>query len=153
MRRLKFFLAAWIASSLTHRHTQHRVYVCTHSPKSLCVKLAQELVLTSLKLCLTVPRVFLQALLLVDDDVLYVLHGQVVAERVEQDVLQLLQGDSLHVKLQEEGDERKRFFKKRQLYLHANCGHLCRMNELNQHQLFTHSRTITHQVFAANSLK
>ena len=71
----------------------------------LCVKLAQGHSLTSLKLCLTVPRVFLQALLLVDDDVLNVLHGQVIAEGVEQDVFQLLQGDPLHVELQEDRGE------------------------------------------------
>lgn len=58
--------------------------------------------LTSFELCLTVPRVLLQALLLIDDDVLDVLHRQVVTEGVEQNVFQLLQGDSLHVELQEE---------------------------------------------------
>lgn len=57
--------------------------------------------LTSLKLCLTVPGVLLQALFLIDDDVLDVLHGEVVAEGVEQDVFQLLQRDPLHVKLQQ----------------------------------------------------
>lgn len=81
--------------------------------KCLCVKLAEGL--TSLKLCLTVPRVFLQALLFVDDNVLDVLHGQVVAEGVEQDVFQLLQGDPLHVKLQQEKDEmRGGYLKKKQ---------------------------------------
>ncbi|PWA24291.1 hypothetical protein CCH79_00020255 [Gambusia affinis] len=69
-------------------------------PKCLRVKLAQGLSLTSLKLRLTVPGVFLQAFFLVDDDVLNVLHGQVIAESVEEDVFQLLQGDLLHVKLQ-----------------------------------------------------
>lgn len=59
--------------------------------------------LTSFKLHLTVPRVLLQALLLVDDDVLDVLHGQVVSEGVEENVLQLLQGDLLHVELQRGG--------------------------------------------------
>lgn len=83
--------------STTHRHT----HTC------LCVKLAQALSLTSLELCLTVPRVFLQALFLVDDDVLNVLHGEVLAEGVEQDVFQLLQGDPLHVELQGERDEIK----------------------------------------------
>lgn len=58
--------------------------------------------LTSFELCLTVPGVLLQALLLIDDDVLDVLHRQVVTEGVEQNVFQLLQGDSLHVELQEE---------------------------------------------------
>lgn len=57
--------------------------------------------LTSLKLCLTIPRVFLQTLFLIDDDVLNVLHCQVITEGVEKDVFQLLQGDPLHVKLQE----------------------------------------------------
>lgn len=95
-----------------YTHTHHIMYVYhTHTdlPKCLCVKLAQRLSLTSLKLCLTVPRVFLQALFLVDDDVLNVLHGQVVTEGVEQDVFQLLQGDPLHVKLQEERDKRRTF--------------------------------------------
>lgn len=73
------------------------------------MKLAQGLSLTSFKLCLTVPRVFLQAFFLVDDDVLYVLHGQVVAEGIEQDVFQLLQGDPLHVELQEERETWGRF--------------------------------------------
>lgn len=66
------------------------------------MKLARGLELTSLKLRLTVPGVFLQALFLVDDDVLNVLHSQVVTEGVEQDVFQLLQGDPLHVELQED---------------------------------------------------
>lgn len=56
--------------------------------------------LTSLKLCLTVPRVFVQALLLIDDDVLYVLHRQVVPEGMKKDVFQFLQRNPLHVKLQ-----------------------------------------------------
>lgn len=66
--------------------------------------------LTSLKFRLTVPGVLLQALLLVGDDVLDVLHGQVVTEGVEQDVFQLLQGDPLHVELQEKTDEEGYFF-------------------------------------------
>lgn len=65
--------------------------------------------LTSFELCLTVPGVLLQALLLIDDDVLDVLHRQVVTEGVEQNVFQLLQGDSLHVELQE--DTRNGFIK------------------------------------------
>lgn len=65
----------------------------------VCAVLAWGLWLTSLKLRLTVPRVLLQALFLIDDDVLDVLHGEVVAEGVEQDVFQLLQGDPLHVEL------------------------------------------------------
>lgn len=56
--------------------------------------------LTSLKLCLTVPRVLVQALLLIDDDVLDVLHRQVVPESMKKDVFQLLQCYPLHVKLQ-----------------------------------------------------
>lgn len=76
------------------------------------MKLAQGLSLTSLKLCLTVPGVFLQALFLIDDDVLNVLHGQVIAEGVEQDVFQLLQGDPLHVELQEDRDKRGIFSKR-----------------------------------------
>lgn len=141
MRRLKFFLTARITSSHTHSVECTSAHACTHLPKCLCVKLSRELALTSLKLCLTVPRVFLQALFLVDDDVLDVLHGQVVAERVEQDVFQLLQGDSLHVKLQEEGDERKRFFRKRGHFpfTKINCVHFCSIpgrmeKELNLYQ-------------------
>lgn len=80
--------------------------------KCLCVKLAQGLSLTSLKLCLTIPGVFLQALFLIDDDVLNVLHGQVIAEGVEQDVFQLLQGDPLHVELQKDRDKRGIFSKR-----------------------------------------
>lgn len=60
---------------------------------------ARESQLTSFELCLTVPGVLLQALLLVDDDVLDVLHRQVVAKGVKQNVFQLLQGDPLHVEL------------------------------------------------------
>lgn len=93
---IKFFLTARTTFSLS-THPPHLLL------SALCVKLAEGL--TSLKLCLTVPRVFLQALLFVDDNVLDVLHGQVVAEGVEQDVFQLLQGDPLHVKLQQEKDE------------------------------------------------
>lgn len=66
-----------------------------------CVTSARGFWLTSLKLRLTVPRVLLQALFLIDDDVLDVLHGEVVAEGIEQDVFQLLQGDPLHVELPE----------------------------------------------------
>lgn len=53
------------------------------------------------KLRLAVARVLVQALLLVDDDVLNVLHGEVVTEGMVQDVLQLLQRYPLHVKLWE----------------------------------------------------
>lgn len=56
--------------------------------------------LTSLKLCLTVPRVLVQALFLIDDDVLNVLHCQVVPEGMKKNVFQLLQCYPLHVKLQ-----------------------------------------------------
>lgn len=56
--------------------------------------------LTSLKLCLTVSRVLVQALLLIDDDVLDVLHRQVVPEGMKKDVFQLFQCYPLHVKLQ-----------------------------------------------------
>ena len=76
--------------------------------------------LTSLKLCLTVARVFLQALFLVDDDVLDVLHGQMVAEGVEQDVFQLLQGDLLHVELQ--GRDERRGLKNGQTILFSHLG-------------------------------
>lgn len=76
----------------------------SHAPLS-----AHESLLTSFELCLTVPGVLLQALLLIDDDVFDVLHCQVVAKGIEQNVFQLLQGDSLHVELQEGRDER-RFF-------------------------------------------
>lgn len=69
---------------------------------------ARESQLTSFELCLTVSRVLLQALLLVDNDVLDVLHRQVVTKGVKQNVFQLLQGDSLHVELQ--GDRGKRRF-------------------------------------------
>lgn len=62
--------------------------------------------LTSFELRLTVPRVLLQALLLVDDDVLDVFHRQVVAKGVKENVFQLLQGDSLHVELRGDTDER-----------------------------------------------
>lgn len=54
---------------------------------------------TSLKLGLAVLRRLLQALLLVDDDVLNVLHRQVVPEGVVEDVFQLLQRHPLHVEL------------------------------------------------------
>lgn len=82
--------------------------------------LAQGLWLTSLKLCLTVPGVFLQALFLIDDDVLNVLHGKVVTEGVEQDVFQLLQGDPLHVELQEDREEDIRFLKRNNVLLTLN---------------------------------
>lgn len=97
----------YFLSHYTHTHTLQSVclqHTHTHLHKCLCVTLARALSLTSFKLCLTVPRVFLQALFLIDDDVLNVLHGQVVAEGIEQDVFQFLQGDPLHVELQEEGD-------------------------------------------------
>lgn len=55
--------------------------------------------LTSLVLR-AVPWIFVEALLLRDDDVLYVLHRQVVAEGVKQHLLQLIQRQLLHVKLQ-----------------------------------------------------
>lgn len=84
----KSFLTAGIAAFLS-----------THKPLHVCSWRARE-ALTSLKLCLAVSWIFLQAFFLVDDDVLDVLHGQVVAEGVEQDVFQLLQGDPLHVELQ-----------------------------------------------------
>lgn len=112
-------------------HSSHGLYVylsLTHafslspslSLKCLCVKLAQGLSLTSFKLCLTVPRVFLQAFFLIDDDVLYVLHGQVVAEGIEQDVFQLLQGDPLHVELQEDR-ETWGWFSNRPFFSHIGC--------------------------------
>lgn len=47
-----------------------------------------------------VPWIFIEALFLRDDDVLNVLHRQVVAEGVEQHLLQLIQRQLLHVKLQ-----------------------------------------------------
>lgn len=59
--------------------------------------------LTSLKLRLTVPRVLVQALLFIDDDVLDVLHRQMVSEGMKQNVLEFLQRYSLHVKLQRRG--------------------------------------------------
>ena len=66
-------------------------------------------VLTSLKLHLAVPRVLVEALLLINDDVLDVLHCEVVPEGVEEDVLQLLQRYPLHVKLRHgEGGREKR---------------------------------------------
>lgn len=91
MRKLKSFLTAGISSSLS-LPTRRPAPVCDTSMclKCLRVKLAQGLSLTSLKLRLTVPGVFLQAFFLVDDDVLNVLHGQVIAESVEEDVFQLL---------------------------------------------------------------
>lgn len=88
-RRTKFFVTAQITFCL-HAHTE---CTCVHVA---CVWNAR---LTSFKLRLTVARVLLEALLLVDDDVLDVLHGQVVTEGVEQDVLELLQRDPLHVEL------------------------------------------------------
>lgn len=98
---LKFYLTLWIIFSLAAQQT---TAVCTCAsvrkwPACARVVLAWGLWLTSLKLRLTVPGVLLQALFLIDDDVLDVLHGEVVAEGVEQDVFQLLQGDPLHVEL------------------------------------------------------
>lgn len=59
-----------------------------------------SLLFTSLKFGLAVSWVLLQALFLCDDDILDVLHGEVVSEGVEQDMFELLQGHLLHVKLQ-----------------------------------------------------
>lgn len=59
----------------------------------------QHSALTSLILR-AVPRCFVEALLLSDDDVLNVLHCQVVPKGVEQHLLQLIQRQLLHVKLQ-----------------------------------------------------
>lgn len=103
----KFFLTSWVTFSFATDQICHILYAL----KCPCVKLARGLELTSLKLRLTVPGVFLQALFLVDDDVLNVLHSQVVTEGVEQDVFQLLQGDPLHVELQEDTDEGRIFLK------------------------------------------
>lgn len=79
-------------------------FTCSNH-RLLCYRLrlagtASESPLTSFELCLTVPGALLQALLLVGDDVLDVLHRQVVTKGVKENVFQLLQGDSLHVKLQ-----------------------------------------------------
>lgn len=125
-----------------YTHTHHRMCVY-HLPKCLCVKLAQGLSLTSLKLCLAVPRVFLQALLLVDDDVLNVLHGQVVAEGVEQDVFQLLQGDPLHVELQEERDERGTFSKKERPFS-FDINKLCVLLQYAWHDTVLTEQVLTH---------
>lgn len=107
--RLNFFLTPCVTFCLAAQQPQTVCLTCTL--KCPCAKLAQVPELTSLKLCLTVPGVFLQALFLVDDDVLNVLHSQMVTEGVEQDVFQLLQGDPLHVELQEDTDEGRIFLK------------------------------------------
>lgn len=69
-----------------------------HDP-SINMKLF-SLLFTSLIFGLAVSWVLLQALFLCDDNILDVLHGEMVSEGVEQDVFELLQGHLLHVKLQ-----------------------------------------------------
>ena len=91
--------------SLSHTSTLH---LSLSSTLHLSPQATESTQLTSFKVCLTVSRVLVEALLLVDDDVLDVLHGQVVSEGVEQDVFQLLKGDTLHVKLQGGGKGSKR---------------------------------------------
>lgn len=105
---LKVLLTSWITQSTAQQ--QRFSHARTRTLKFLCVKSAHGRSLTSLKFRLTVPGVLLQALLLVGDDVLDVLHSQVVTEGVEQDVFQLLQGDPLHVELQEKTDEEVFFY-------------------------------------------
>lgn len=109
---LKVLLTSWITQSTAQQRRFSHAH--TRTLKFLCVKSAHGRSLTSLKFRLTVPGVLLQALLLVGDDVLDVLHSQVVTEGVEQDVFQLLQGDPLHVELQEKTDEEV-------FFLHINC--------------------------------